>query len=238
MNLSSIPQTPENKKLAEALMRRAKAELFSAEASKWFWFAGAASMIFFIMCCAAYVITVAYFNFNKKDDFSILAKSFEEGFKDLVLKAETSGTVNLMSDPLRLKDGQFLQLDPKATVSIAKGAEVIIKGDIPITLPETKAPTPSQTTTRNSIAASSTYFTVFKSVPYKEGSIQTGWKYLTSNQERPSFQYCYYYEDISDDGSSASFEFASDGQIYSSLNPPQGFDLRDAFRRCIWHEAN
>jgi hypothetical protein len=236
--MESLPPTLFNKKLVDAISQRAQSELFSANAKKWFWFAAAASMIFLIMCCAAYVVTVAYFNFNKKDDFSILAKSFEEGFKDLVLKAETSGTVNLMSDPLKLRDGQSLQLDPKATVSIAKGAEVIIKGEIPISLPETKVSTPSQMTTRNSIAASSAYFTVFKSVPYKEGQIQTGWKYLTSNQEKPSFQYCYYYEDISDDGSSASFEFASDGQIYSSLNPPQGFDLRDAFRRCIWHEAN
>lgn len=238
MSVGSIPRTPENKKLADALMARAKAELFSANASKWFWFAGAISVGFFILCCAAYIVTASYFNFNKKDDYSILAQSFEEGLKSVVLRAETSGSVALISEPLKIRDGQTLQIDPKATISLSKGSEVIVKGDIPLTLPEMKTPTPSPNTARNSVAASSAYFTVFKSVGYKDGVIQTGWRYLTTNQERPSHQYCYYSADLSDDGSSATLFFASNGQLDTSVNPPQGFDLRDAFRRCIWHEAN
>lgn len=236
--MEPLSPTSFNKKLVAAISQRAQSELFSAEATKWFWFAGAISLCFLILCTAAFIVTAAYFNLNKKDDFTILAQSFEDGLKGVVLKAETSGAVNLISDPLRIRDGQFLYLDPKATISIAKNSEVTVKGDIPIILPEMKSPSPTQNVTRNAVAAPSAYFTVFKSVRYKDGRIATGWNYLTANQESPSSQYCYFDTSLSNDGSSEVLFFATNGQIDKSVNPPPGFDLQDALGRCIWHEAN
>jgi hypothetical protein len=78
---------------------------------------------------------------------------------------------------------------------------------------------------------------VFKRVPLGDGSVMTGWKFLTSNQKAPSNQYCYYTEnsDISD--VDIVLDIAENQKVETPKTMPKGFDMVAAFNRCVWFKG-
>jgi hypothetical protein len=73
--------------------------------------------------------------------------------------------------------------------------------------------------------------------------VNTGWVFLTSKQQSPTSQYCYYTEASSEDNQSSlpglSLDvFLGDDRRLTLPKPlPKGFDATAAFDRCVWFRS-
>jgi len=79
-----------------------------------------------------------------------------------------------------------------------------------------------------------TNFTIFKSVPFEKGVVQTGWKFLTGAQRSPTTQYCYYQEAGDNPDVSVRIDIGLDEKIQQSKSISKSFDIAAAFSKCVW----
>ncbi|MBV8616660.1 MAG: hypothetical protein JOY66_23210 [Acetobacteraceae bacterium] len=76
-----------------------------------------------------------------------------------------------------------------------------------------------------------TDYTVFKSVPYGQGAVVTGWQYDSSESPTPSLQYCYYREPGGTNNANVWY-LAQDGARRDATRAP--VDAAEAVRSCVW----
>lgn len=77
-----------------------------------------------------------------------------------------------------------------------------------------------------------TDFTVFKTVEFDKGSIVTGWRYASSEDVTPAYQFCYY-SVSSSEHTSVRYDFATDGvMLPDALGLP--INIEQAFANCVW----
>src|SRR5262249_46141859 len=81
-------------------------------------------------------------------------------------------------------------LDPTSRVLLDPTAKVRADGEIQVQSPSISPLEGTRRVTTPLI----TNFTVFKRVEFDRGQVWTGWKFLTSAQKFPTYQYCYYTE--------------------------------------------
>jgi hypothetical protein len=168
------------------------------------------------------------------DASNIFASTFSKALAEVQLRAVAEGTVQLQPGELSLARDQTVSLDPSSRVLLDPTAKVRADGEIQVQTPSVSpldtTPPPRRAATTPTI----TNFTVFKEVDFDKGQVVTGWKFLTSAQKFPTTQYCYYTEKLE-----ASL---FDPVVYIGLNeeldppkqPPQGFDIAAAFKKCVW----
>jgi hypothetical protein len=83
-----------------------------------------------------------------------------------------------------------------------------------------------------------TNFTIFKTVPFDNGTVETGWNFLTSAQRSPTTQYCYYQEKGDNPDVALRVEVGRDDNILQSKGLSKSFDIAAAFEKCVWFKKN
>ena len=134
---------------------------------------------------------------------------------------------------ITLAQGQTVSLDPSSRLLLDPSAKVLADGEIKIQGPSISVPQATPSRSASSIPTI-TNFTVFKSVPFDKGTVQTGWIFLTSAQRSPTEQYCYYTEASDTPGRNVMVDIGTNGKLEKPKIMPNSFDVDAAFGNCVW----
>jgi hypothetical protein len=110
-------------------------------------------------------------------------------------------------------------------------------GEIKIQMPTITAPQAAIPKSKGASPVLSN-FTIFKTVPLDNGTVQTGWKFLTSAQRSPTTQYCYYQEKGDNPDVAVRVEVGLDEKILQSKGLSKSFDIAAAFQKCVWFKKD
>lgn len=229
-----------NVELVKAVNSRVNAEASLFGAKKMFWRLSGWSIVVLSICI---VISGSLLLYNsligRRGSHEEFVDIVQKALSSVVLSGSANGAVSLADATVRLAPGSVVQLDKSSTVSLAPDSEVKVRDSIvvavPLTLPQPQAEDGSRQRSTK-INAPASYFTVFKIVPYKDGSVGTGWRFSTAAQSVPTNQYCYYSETSERYSVGAAYYFAENKKLLKTSAPPAGFDLQDALSRCIWFD--
>jgi hypothetical protein len=163
--------------------------------------------------------------------------TFSSAFQKVLLTVELHGTaegkVEVTSPELTLAKGATVSFDSSSRLLLDPASKVLADGEVRIQTPAIstpRTPTPKTPAQIKTIAN----FTVFKSVPFDQGDVLTGWMFLTSAQESPTQQYCYYSEKGDSSDLAIRVELATDGVPETSKALPRAFDTATALSKCVW----
>jgi hypothetical protein len=165
--------------------------------------------------------------------FNELVYAFSSALSDAHLKAAAEGTVHIEPHEISLAKGQTISVDGASHIALDPKAMVLVQGDINIPLPSVSIP---QNTAGRSVTGIPviTNFTVFKSLSYEKGDVFTGWKFLTSAQQFPTSQYCYYTEKSDTSPLEPVLYIGVDEKLTPPKKLPNDFDINAAFSKCVW----
>jgi len=154
----------------------------------------------------------------------------QEQATELYLAALSRATIKA-EGTLKVADGGEVALKAGGQVRIDPDSVVRVTSTVPADMPRSS---PEQVRRDDSKAGVVTNFTVFKTVKFGAGEVHTGWQYKDSNQQRPSFQYCYV-QFTSNGATATHVDIGSNGHIQlPNPSPFPGVDLVAAFAQCQW----
>jgi hypothetical protein len=170
------------------------------------------------------------------DREGLLSSTFVKALSEVRLRATAEGIVQLDPREVKLAPGQTISLNSNSQLFLDPAAKVRADGEIKIEGPSISAP---QVTSSRAVSSVPTIvnFTVFKSVPFGKGTVQTGWIFLTSAQRAPTQQYCYYTEASDTPGRNVMLDIGTDEKLETPKTLPNSFDLAAAFSRCVWFKG-
>jgi hypothetical protein len=231
--VEQIP-TPLNRSLAEALSNRMSAELSVVSGRAAFWRAVGIGALGFGIGAA---IGIGFFGYSfvtrTSGQMEALSSAFQKALSTVELHGTADGKVEVTSPELTLAKGATISFDDSSRLLLDPAAKVVADGEIRVQAPAIstpRTPTPRNPAQTKTIAN----FTVFKSVPFDQGSVLTGWIFLTSAQESPTQQYCYYNERGENSDLAIRVDLATDGVPESSKSAPKTFDIAAALEKCVW----
>jgi hypothetical protein len=231
--LNLVP-TELNRRLANAAQYSVAAERFYIAGKAGFWRLVGLGILMFGIGAATGIGCYGYSKITQQSSsMESLTSSFSAALSKTQLKGVAEGTVSIAPNEIRLASGQTISLDPRSQVFLDPKAMVRVQGDINIPMPSVSIP---QNTVGRSAASFPiiTNFTVFKSLPYQNGDVLTGWKFLTSAQQFPTAQYCYYTEKSETSPLEPVVYIGVDEKLTPPKQLPKGFDISGAFSRCVW----
>jgi hypothetical protein len=130
---------------------------------------------------------------------------------------------------IKLADGGVVKIDPSSTVRIADGGTVAL---------EQGSLLPRAAMERGGGShdpAIQTSVTVFKTVSYGEGTVETGWRFPNGAAKSPEAQFCHYKQNVGDGGWGVQ-NIGRNGEI---LPAPKGVsDQRERFTKCQWFSGS
>jgi len=163
----------------------------------------------------------------------IFSSALQKVLSTVELHGTADGKVEVTSPELTLAKGATVSFDSSARLSLDPAAKVVADGEIRVQAPAIstpRTPTPKNTAQTKTIAN----FTVFKSLPFDQGNVLTGWIFLTSAQESPTQQYCYYNEKGENSDLAIRIDLATDGVPETNKTGPKAFDTVAALAKCVW----
>jgi hypothetical protein len=161
-----------------------------------------------------------------------VAKALVAAMEQAKLRATVSGTMALSPNlELRVAAGQTVKLAEGTTVKLDPNSIVRVAGDIKMPQPSNRQLQP------NAMSGDQlpfTTYTIFRSVDFGAGRVETGWNFDLSDTTRPRSQYCGYIESVT---SSAQVKdlIAVNGvarRPATSTKPTFNFD--GALANCVW----
>jgi hypothetical protein len=170
---------------------------------------------------------------RSESNMSVLTSAISKALADVQVRGSAVGTIDVQPNELKLAKDQTVILENSSRIRLDPAAKIFADGEMRVQAPTISVPqtvTPRARTTTPTI----TNFTVFKSVQFDKGSVQTGWVFLTSAQKFPTRQYCYYLESGDNPDVSLRIELGKDEQSESEKNVPAKFALAAAFAKCVW----
>jgi hypothetical protein len=220
--------------LAAVINSRLAAEARIAKAIAFGWLCGGTAIA---LCLTGLGVAAALYGYSfilsVKPAAEQTAKALVQAFERAELKTTVSGVMSLSPNTeLRLASGQTVKLNEDAMVRLDPNASVRVVGDI-------KMPTPSPEQLRVNTPNESdelpfTSYTIFKTVNYGSGAVQSGWAYDLSDTTRPKYQYCVYRQAF-DKGLAGKISLAENG---FPRKPPSAerlpFNFDEAVANCIW----
>jgi hypothetical protein len=144
--------------------------------------------------------------------------------------------VKFVPREISLAPGQAVTLDPASRLQLDPSAKVTADGEVKINVPTISMPQPLAKP--KGVIPTITNFTIFKSVPFEKGVVQTGWKFLTSAQRTPTNQYCYYDEETGNPDVDFKIDVGRDEKMLAPKTSSKPFDLVAAFSRCVWFKRD
>jgi hypothetical protein len=231
MNL--IP-TELNQRLASAVWYSVSADRFYISGKAGFWRLVGLGLVTFAVGVAAGFGFYGYSYITQNSDaLNILSSTFSKALAEVQLRAVAEGTVQLEPNQISLAKDQTISLDPASRVLLDPTAKVRADGEIRIQGPSISA-TEVMMPRRGTTTPAITNFTVFKRVPFENGTVMTGWNFLTSAQKFPTNQYCYYIEQLEASPFEPVIYFAADEKLDPPKQLPKWFDIDAALTKCVW----
>jgi hypothetical protein len=231
MNL--VP-TDLNQRLASALRYSVVADRAYIAGRAGFWRFIGCGLVGLGLGCA---VGLGFFGYSyviqKTDGMTLLTSAFSSALSEARLRATAEGTVQLDPREISLAKDQSVSLDSSSRVALEQGAKVVANGELTLQAPTISVPQGASQKSSPK-APVITNFTVFKSVPFGNGNIFTGWIFLTSVQNYPTSQYCYYTESSEVSGADAVIDVGDDQKPSSTGGATQSIDMAAAFNRCVW----
>jgi hypothetical protein len=175
------------------------------------------------------------------ENITSLAAALSDALSKVQLTGKADGTVKFEPHEIALAKDQTISIDPNSSLQLERDAKVQTNGEIRIQLPST-APPVSTTPPKSRIPLIGN-FTIFKHVPFNQGTVMTGWVFLTSKQQSPTNQYCYYTQASNDNNSSGlpglsvDLNLGFNQKLDAPKTLPKGFDVTAAFARCVWFRS-
>jgi hypothetical protein len=220
--------------IAAAINSRLAAEARVAKAVAFGWLCGGTAIV---LCLTGLGIVAAFYGYSStlsaKPAAEQAAKAIAASIERAELKTTVSGVMSLAPNTeLRLASGQTIRLEEGATVKLDPNASVRVTGDL-------KMPQPSKQqlqvdTTSQSNELPFTSYTIFKSVSYGSGAVESGWSYDLSDPIRPVSQHCHYKESV-DKGIAGAVTLAVNGfPLRPSSSAKLSFNFDEALANCIW----
>jgi hypothetical protein len=231
MNL--IP-TELNQRLANAVRYSVAADRFYIAGKAGFWRLVGVGLVGLGIGAAVGIGFYGYSHVSRNsENLKSLSVAFSKALSEVRLQATAEGTVQLEPREITLAPGQTISLDPNSRLLLDPSARVTVDGEIKIQGPSISLPQATPSRSSSSIPTI-TNFTVFKSVPFDKGSVQTGWIFLTSAQKSPTDQYCYYTEALDTPGRDIHLDIGTNGKLEKPKVLPNSFDANAAFSNCVW----
>jgi hypothetical protein len=231
--MEQIP-SPLNRNLAEVLSNRISAELSVVSGRAAFWRAVGIGFLGFGLGAAIGIGCYGYsFVTRTSGQMEAFSSALQKALSTVDLRGIADGKVEVASPELTLAKGASITFDSSSHLLLDPTAKVVADGEIRVQLPAIslpRAPTPKSAAQIKTIAN----FTVFKSVPFEQGDVLTGWEFLTSAQESPTEQYCYYNERAENSDLAIRIELATDGVPEPLKTVPKAFDAGAALTKCVW----
>jgi len=234
MNL--VP-TDLNQRLANAVRYSVDADRFYIGGKAGFWrLVGIGTLVFGIGSAIGIGCYGYSFVARNKVDLASFSSILSKALSDARLKVVAEGTVQIQPKELALAPNQTISLDNKTRVAIDPNARVRADGEITIQGPAISTQQLGSNRAPSAIP-NIVNFTVFKSVPFEKGTVQTGWIFLTSAQRVPTEQYCYYTEESETPGRNVMLDIGQDEKLEAPKILPKNFDIAQAFSRCVWFQT-
>src|ERR1700738_259179 len=175
-----------NKQLSEAVTNKVSAEIFYISGKTGFWRAIGFGLLGFGLGGAIGLGLFGYsFVSRNSDNLGVLSSALSKALSDVQLRGNAVGTVEIQPHELSLAKGQTITFDENSRLLLDPSAKILVEGEVKIQTPTISVPQSASPRTK-SLTPTITNFTVFKSVPFEKGSIQTGWVFLTSAQRSPT----------------------------------------------------
>jgi hypothetical protein len=208
------PGTPENVVLAQHVNGRLRAEARISNARAFLFRAIGLGAFVGLAGAGLGAAFYGYATMNEVGNASdTLAKALTQALESTTLK--TSGEVRLTDNTLKIEGG----------LPAAKGRPDVAS----LTGNQGKSEAPANAAVRTS-------FTVFKTVPYLDGTIVTGWNFK-GDEQKPEKQYCYVTrpQTFGDGATSNQTTVAIDGEL---LPQPARSEINFAViaRSCVWFD--
>lgn len=213
------PGTPENVALAQHVNGRLRAEARISNARAFLFRAIGLGAFVGLAGAGLGAAFYGYATMNEVGNASDkLAKALTQALETTTLK--TSGEVRLTDNTLKIEGGVPAATKGRPDVSSLTGNQG-----------KTEAPA-------SAAAAVRTSFTVFKTVPYLDGSIVTGWNFK-GDEQKPEKQYCYVTrpQTFGDGATSNQTTVAIDGEL---LPQPARSEVNFSViaRSCVWFDPS
>jgi hypothetical protein len=223
-----------NRNLAQAVENRVAAEMSYISGRSGFWRAVGVGLLAFGVGSAIGLGLYGYSYISRATDkVDAIASAISKAMADVQIRGSAVGSIDIQPHEINLAKGQTVTMDNTATVRLDPSAKILVDGDVRVQTPTVSVPqtlTPRAKTTVPTI----TNFTVFKSVPFEKGVIQTGWVFLTSAQRSPTAQYCYYTESGENPDLALRIDIGQNEQVEDRKAIPAKFDAAAAFAKCVW----
>ena len=169
----------------------------------------------------------AYSFINKKDaHVDHIAAAIKSALSTTTVALNPIGAITVEGS-VALEDNQTVRLKDNGTVTLTQSRPFQVTGTVSIDIPNPPDPKnkPKKTVIQNLI--------VFKTTPFTDGSVLTGWKFEKSNQTKPSSQYCYYQKQSEHTETLENQTLGNDG-IPSKPRNEMSFEEAAAFDKCVW----
>lgn len=219
--------------LAAIINSRLAAESRVSRAIGFGWLCGGLS----IMCMlSALGLALAFYGYSYmmsvKPAAEQTAKAVVRAIENAKLKTTINGTVSLaQNSELKLAPNQTLKLAERAVVKLDPNSSVRVVGDI-------KMPQPSayqlQKDEMNGDQLPFTTYTIFRSIDFGAGRVETGWNFDLSDTTRPKTQYCSYIQRIAK-GTDVKDVIAINGVPHRpSTGTRISYNFDGAVTNCVW----
>jgi hypothetical protein len=227
-----------NEALASSVQNKLAAEAFYISGKSGFWRAIGVGLLGLGVGSAAGLGFYGYSFVTRNDDnLAVLSTAFSKALSEVQLHGSVDGAVKFEPHEIALSKGQTIAFDPTSRLQLDPNAKVVADGDIKLQMPNISVPQNAAPRSKG-IAPTITNFTIFKSVPFDKGVVQTGWKFLTSAQRSPTSQYCYYQESGDNPDVSVRIEVGVDEKLQPSKSLSKSFDSAAAFNKCVWFKKD
>ena len=226
-----------NVALAASVQNNLAADMFHIAGKSGFWRAVGVGLVGLGIGAAVGLGFLGYSFVTRNDsNLVVLSAAFSKALSEVQLHGSADGTVKFDPREIALSKGQTIAFDPTSRLQLDPSAKVVANGEIKLQIPNISVPQNAPARAKG-IAPTITNFTIFKSVPFEKGVVQTGWKFLTSAQPSPTTQYCYYQEAGDNPDVSVRIEVGTDEKLELSKGL-KSFDMAAAFNKCVWFKKD
>ena len=230
----NIIPTHLNEGLAQAIRNRIAAEGSFIFGKVGFWHLVGTGLMIFGIGSATGLGLYGYSQIvQRTHDLALLSSLLTDALSHVQLRAVAQGKVQLEPRDLSLAQGQTVSLSNDFHVLIDPTSTIVANGEVAVQVPSISPPSIVTSRPSGQIPLI-TNFTVFKSVPFAKGSVLTGWTFLTSAQNTPTHQYCYYTANLETPGFDITVDLGDDGELNTPKTLPSSFDIHAAFGNCVW----
>jgi hypothetical protein len=203
------------------------------------WLCGGAAIA---LCLSSLGVAVALYGYSElvsaQPAADQAASALVGAFNRAELKVNVTGNMSLSSDSeIKLKEGQTVKIEEGATVGLDPTSSIRVVGDLKIDIPRPSQQQLQLETTSKSNDVPFTSYTIFKSVSFQTGNVETGWDFELANSTQPRLQYCKFVQPLGK-GTATSFILAVNGAPRSSTSTKFPFNFDQALANCIWFSGS